>query len=85
VRALATLLTGLVAVEDVGIMVLEMFLWDHPAGRRIFGMTPEGSAGSLFGRLTAKPSILLTQALPAGLALGAYFLSRTSSSGADQG
>jgi uncharacterized membrane protein len=39
----------------------------------------------LFGGLTAKPSILLTQALPAALALTAYFLSRTSSRGADHG
>ena len=124
--AVATLLTWLVAVEHVGIMVLEMFFWDHPLGRRIFGMTPEVSATSrvlaanqglyngflvaglfwglaagdrrvkvfflacvviagIFGGLTAKPSILLTQALPAALALAAYFLSRTSSSGADHG
>ena len=39
----------------------------------------------IFGGLTAKPSIVLTQALPAALALAAYFLSRTSSSGADHG
>jgi putative membrane protein len=103
-----------------------MVFWDHPLGRRVFGMTPEVSAASrvlaanqglyngflaagllwglgtggrrvamfflacvviagVFGGLTAKGSILLTQALPAALALGAYFLSRTSSSGADHG
>jgi len=45
-RAVASLLTGLVAVAHVGIMVLEMFFWDHPVGRRIFGMTPEVSAVS---------------------------------------
>jgi putative membrane protein len=125
-RTVATLLTALVAVEHVGIMVLEMFFWDHPVGRRVFNMTPEVSAASrvlaanqglyngflaaglfwglgrgerrvtmfflvcvvvagLFGGLTAKPSIVLTQALPAALALAAYFLSRTSSSGADHG
>jgi putative membrane protein len=122
----AKVLAGLVAVEHVGIMVLEMFFWDHPVGRRIFGMTPEVSAASrvlaanqglyngflaaglfwglgrggrritmfflgcvaiagLFGGLTAKTSILLTQTLPAALALAAYFLSRTSSRGADHG
>jgi len=122
----ATLLTGLVALEHVGIMVLEMFFWDHPVGRKIFGMTPEVSATSrvlaanqglyngflaaglvwglatgagrlkvfflacvaiagIFGGLTAKTSILVTQFLPAALALAAYFLSRTSSSGADHG
>lgn len=125
-RAVARLLTGLVALEHVGILVLEMFFWDHPVGRRVFSMTPEVSAASrvlaanqglyngflaaglvwglgtggrrvtlfflacvviagVFGGLTAKGSILLTQALPAALALGAYFLSRTSSSGADHG
>ena len=125
-RAVASLLTGLVAVAHIGIMVLEMFFWDHPVGRRIFGMTPEVSAGSrvlaanqglyngflaaglfwglgrgdrritvfflacvaiagIFGGLTAKTSILVTQFLPAALALAAYFLSRTSSSGADHG
>ena len=125
-RTVANLLTGLVALEHVGIMVLEMFFWDHPLGRRIFNMTPEVSAVSrvlaanqglyngflaaglfwglargdgrikvfllvcvaiagIFGGLTAKTSILVTQLLPAALALAAYFLSRTSSRGADHG
>ncbi len=39
----ATIFTVLVAVEHIGIMILEMFFWDHPIGRRIFGMTPEVS------------------------------------------
>jgi putative membrane protein len=114
-KAIATALTGLVALSHVGILVLEMFFWDHPVGRRIFGMTPEVSASSavlaanqglyngflaagllwalaadrrdlkvfflgcvvvagVFGGLTAKASILLTQALPAALALGAVML-----------
>jgi len=126
VRTVANLLTGLVALEHVGIMALEMFFWDHPVGRRIFNMTPEVSAISrllaanqglyngflaaglfwglatgagrlkvfflacvaiagIFGGLTAKTSILVTQFLPAALALVAYFLSRTSSRGADHG
>lgn len=109
-RILATLLVGLVALSHVGFLVLEMFFWDHPVGRRIFGMTPEVSAASaklaanqglyngflaaglvwalwtdrrelkifflgcvivagMFGGLTAKTSILLTQALPAAVAL----------------
>jgi putative membrane protein len=125
-RTVANVLTGLVALEHVGIMVLEMFFWDHPVGRKIFNMTPEVSATSrvlaanqglyngllaaglfwglateagrlkvfflacvaiagIFGGLTAKTSILVTQFLPAALALAAYFLSRTSSSGADHG
>jgi putative membrane protein len=44
--ALATVLIWLVALSHVGFMALEMFLWDHPVGRRIFGMTAEVSAGS---------------------------------------
>ena len=43
---IANVLTGLVALAHVGILVLEMFLWDHPVGRRIFAMTPEVSASS---------------------------------------
>jgi len=45
-RILANLLVGLVALSHVGFLVLEMFFWDHPVGRRIFGMTPEVSAAS---------------------------------------
>jgi putative membrane protein len=42
----AIFLTALVALEHIGIMILEMFFWDHPVGRRIFGMTPELSSAS---------------------------------------
>ena len=111
VKAIANVLTGLVALSHLGFLVLEMFFWDHPVGRRIFGMTPEVSASSAvlaanqglyngflaaglvwalwadrlelkifflgcvvvagaFGGMTAKTSILFTQALPAALALG---------------
>ena len=45
-KLVANLLTGLVAVAHVGILVLEMFFWDHPVGRKIFAMTPEVSAAS---------------------------------------
>ena len=37
----ATLLTALVALLHVYFMVLEMFLWTKPYGRRVFGLTPE--------------------------------------------
>ena len=114
-RAIANVLTGFVALSHVGILILEMFFWDHPVGRRVFGMTPEVSASSavlaanqglyngflaaglvwalwagrvdlkvfflgcvviagLFGGITAKTSILFTQALPAAVALGAVLL-----------
>ena len=109
-KAIANVLVGLVAVSHVGILILEMFFWDHPVGRRIFAMTPEVSAASatlaanqglyngflalgllwglksdrrdlklfflgcvvsagVFGAMTAKWSILFTQALPALVAL----------------
>lgn len=42
----ANVLTALVALIHVGILVLEMFYWDHPYGRQIFEMTPEVSASS---------------------------------------
>jgi len=118
-RIAAALLTAFVAIEHFGILVLEMFFWDHPIGQRIFGMTPEVSAASatlaanqglyngflaaglvwglvsgrreiklfflacvvvagLYGGLTAKTSIMLTQGLPALLALILVYISANS-------
>lgn len=112
---IANVLTAFVAVSHIGFLVLEMFFWDHPVGRRIFGMTPEISASSatlaanqglyngflaagliwglatgrrdvkiffllcvviagVFGGMTAKPSIIFTQALPALIALAMVVL-----------
>lgn len=109
-KLVSNILVGIVAIEHLGILVLEMFFWDHPVGRRIFEMTPEISAASatlaanqglyngflgagliwglisdrreikvfflaciviagIFGGLTAKTSIIFTQALPAVIAL----------------
>jgi putative membrane protein len=45
-RILADLLTALVAALHVYFLVLEMFLWDRPKGRKIFGTTPEFAAAS---------------------------------------
>ena len=42
----ANILVGLVALIHVYILVLEMFLWDTPKGRKTFGLTPEFSAAS---------------------------------------
>jgi len=121
-KAVAVALTGLVALSHLGFLVLEMFFWDHPVGRRIFAMTPEVSASSavlarnqglyngflaaglvwglaagrrdvlifflgcvvvagVFGGLTAKTTILFTQALPALVALGFVCAARWPSSG----
>lgn len=109
-KLIANLITGFVAVEHIGILILEMFFWNHPVGQKLFNMAPEVSAASetlamnqglyngflaaglfwglvsgrreikifflaciviagIFGGLTAKTSILLTQALPALIAL----------------
>lgn len=45
-KLLANALTALVAIAHVGILVLEMFFWNHPVGQRIFNMTPEVAAAS---------------------------------------
>jgi putative membrane protein len=39
-------MTFLVATMHVGIMVLEMFFWNHPIGQKIFLMTPEVAKAS---------------------------------------
>ena len=43
-RVIANVLIGLVALSHIGFLVLEMFFWDHPVGRRVFSLTPEISA-----------------------------------------
>ena len=43
---LATILIALVAALHVYFMYLEMIAWDTPAGRKVFGTTPEFSAAS---------------------------------------
>ena len=45
-KILADLLTALVAALHVYFLVLEMFFWDRPRGRKIFGTTPEFAAAS---------------------------------------
>ena len=45
-KLLAAALVGLVALMHFGILVLEMFFWDHPVGQKVFSMTPEESASS---------------------------------------
>ena len=43
-KSLADGLVGLVAVLHLYFLVLEMFLWTKPYGRRVFGLTPEKAA-----------------------------------------
>ncbi len=45
-KSIAFALIVLVIASHFGFLVLEMFFWDHPFGREIFGMTPEESAAS---------------------------------------
>ena len=45
-KLLASTLTFLVAASHVGILILEMFFWNHPIGQKIFSMTPEVAESS---------------------------------------
>jgi putative membrane protein len=42
----AAILVAFVALLHLGFLALEMFFWDHPFGRRRFGLTPEYSKAS---------------------------------------
>jgi putative membrane protein len=42
----ANLIIIIVAFLHLGFLVLEMFLWNHPVGRKTFGMTREVSESS---------------------------------------
>lgn len=41
-----TLLVAFIALQHIGFLVLEMFLWTKPAGRKIFGLDAEFAANS---------------------------------------
>ena len=43
---LANIAVGTVALLHVYFLVLEMYLWDKPFGRKTFGLTPEFAAAS---------------------------------------
>jgi putative membrane protein len=116
-KLLTTVVLAFVALSHLGFLVIEMFFWDHPFGRKTFGMTPEVSASSavlaanqglyngflaagiswaiwsdrrdlklfflgcvvvagIFGGLTAKTSILFTQAVPAMIGLVLVLVAR---------
>jgi putative membrane protein len=46
VTTVANIAVALVALLHVYFLVLEMFLWDKPFGRKTFGLTPEFAAAS---------------------------------------
>jgi len=64
---LAQGLVALVALLHVYFLVLEMFLWDKPAGLRAFGLTPERAA---LTRSLAMNQGVYNGFLAAGLAWG---------------
>jgi putative membrane protein len=66
-HTLALALTGFVALQHLGFLVLEMFYWDHPVGRRIFRLEPEFSRRS---RALAANQGLYNGFLAAGLTWG---------------
>ncbi|MBI5054523.1 MAG: DUF1304 domain-containing protein [Chloroflexi bacterium] len=43
---IANIFVGIVALFHIYFLVLEMFLWDTPRGRKSFGLTPEFAAAS---------------------------------------
>ena len=45
-KILANSFTLFVAVSHIGILILEMFFWNHPIGQKIFSMTPEVAESS---------------------------------------
>jgi putative membrane protein len=63
----ANILIALVALLHVYFLVLEMFLWDTPYGRRTFNLTPDFAAAS---RVLAANQGLYNGFLAAGLLWG---------------
>ena len=64
---IASILIGLVVAIHCYIVVLEIFLWEKPAGRRAFGLTPEFAAQT---RTLAANQGLYNGFLAAGLFYG---------------
>jgi putative membrane protein len=67
VSFIANVVVGLVALIHVYILVLEMFLWDKPAGLRAFGLTREAATAS---KVLAANQGLYNGFLAAGLLWG---------------
>lgn len=64
---LADVLIAFVALQHLGFLVLEMFLWTKPAGRRVFGLKPDFAEQS---KALAANQGLYNGFLAAGLAWG---------------
>jgi putative membrane protein len=66
---LASVVIGLVALLHAYFLVLEMFLWDKPAGMRAFGQTPASAAAT---KVLAANQGLYNGFLAAGLVWGLW-------------
>lgn len=116
-RLLAGALVALVALLHVGFLVLEMFFWDHPVGRKLFRLDADYATRSatlaanqglyngflaaglvwglvavrndviifflccvivagIYGGITVKKTIFVTQGVPALVALALVLLTR---------
>ena len=67
-QTIANIVVALIAVLHVYILVLEMFLWDKPAGMRAFRQTKESAAAT---KVLAANQGLYNGFLAAGLLWGA--------------
>lgn len=73
---MADLVVGLVAALHAYFLVLEMFLWDKPAGMKAFGLTPErAQATKVMAANQGLYNGFLAAGLVWGLSLGAAGLS----------
>ena len=66
---IASIVVALVALLHVYFLVLEMFLWDKPAGLKAFGQTPESAAAT---KVLAANQGLYNGFLAAGLLWGLW-------------
>lgn len=81
-QTVAVIAVALVALLHVYFLVLEMFLWDTPYGRKTFGMTPEKAAATkqlamnqgLYNGFLAAGLIWGLLPSPAGSAIKIFFL-----------
>lgn len=79
---IANVFVALVALLHIYFLILEMFLWDTPYGRKTFKLTPEFSAASktlaanqgLYNGFLAAGLIWGLLLGPAGLAIKVFFL-----------
>lgn len=64
---IGNILTAIVAAQHLGFLILEMFLWQAPIGRKAFGLTPDFAKAS--AKLAANQG-LYNGFLAAGLVWG---------------